>query len=213
MEFAHNIWHYVNYWRPYIKNCLPYLKTPINNNGAQRQETYQLTLERIVQSADAEILLYRQEPSLPLQDAQGKFCCPLTWWRNHSTKYKMLSEVALRLLCIPATSAPSARVFFCCRAYHRKGSGKARPPNSQWVNIFTWCTSCYQELWAIKSLVMSCGLYCVLWGWGDQEQGFFAGCRRHHRLHQEQQPIFPSTLNRSSLKLVYFTLLLLINYN
>jgi hypothetical protein len=111
MEFAHNIWHYVNYWRPYIKNCLPYLKTPINNNGAQRQETYQLTLERIVQSADAEILLYRQEPSLPLQDAQGKFCCPLTWWRNHSTKYKMLSEVALRLLCIPATSAPSERVF------------------------------------------------------------------------------------------------------
>ncbi len=83
----------------------------INNNGAQRQEAYQLTLERILQSADAELLLYRQESSLPLQDAQGKFCCPLTWWRNHSTKYKMLSKVALHLFCIPATPAPSERVF------------------------------------------------------------------------------------------------------
>jgi hypothetical protein len=82
-----------------------------NNNNGQVQADYQETVDRLITSVDAEILLYQQEPSLHLQDAQHRFNCPLTWWKNNQTKYKMLSEVALRLLCIPATSAPSERVF------------------------------------------------------------------------------------------------------
>jgi hypothetical protein len=45
----------------------------INNNGAQRQETYQLTLERILQSADAEILLYRTESSFLFKMPKASF--------------------------------------------------------------------------------------------------------------------------------------------
>jgi hypothetical protein len=32
-------------------------------------------------------------------------------WRQHATKYPILSQLARKILCIPATSAPSERVF------------------------------------------------------------------------------------------------------
>jgi hypothetical protein len=91
----------------------------INNNNANvnnnadpgcAQHHYQDNLVRIIASIDAEMTLYVSEPSLPLQDNQQNFSCPLTWWKLNQSKYKMLSEVALHILCIPATSAPSERV-------------------------------------------------------------------------------------------------------
>ena len=83
----------------------------INNNYLQEQAARQESVDRLVISVDAELLLYQQEPSLHLQDAQQKFNCPLLWWKNNQAKYRLLSAVALHLLCIPATSAPSERVF------------------------------------------------------------------------------------------------------
>ena len=82
-----------------------------NNNNGQLQAARQESVDRLVISVDAELLLYQQEPSLHLQDAQQKFNCPLLWWKNNQAKYRLLSAVALHLLCIPATSAPSERVF------------------------------------------------------------------------------------------------------
>jgi hypothetical protein len=66
---------------------------------------------RVIISIDAEVSLYACEHNLPLQDNQQKFSCPLTWWKSNQSKYRTLSEVALCMLCIPATSAPSERVF------------------------------------------------------------------------------------------------------
>jgi hypothetical protein len=92
----------------------------INNNNANfndnadpryAQHHYQDNLKRIIASIDAEMTLYASAPSLPLQDNQQKFTFPLTWWKLNQSKYKMLSEMALHFLCIPATSAPSERVF------------------------------------------------------------------------------------------------------
>jgi hypothetical protein len=85
----------------------------VNNNAdpGYAQHHYQDNLMRIIASIDAEMTLYASEPSLPLQDNQQNFSCPLTWWKLNQSKYKMLSEVALCVLCIPATSAPSERVF------------------------------------------------------------------------------------------------------
>ena len=36
---------------------------------------------------------------------------PLHWWKNNSFKYTYLSRVAKRLLCVPASSVPSERIF------------------------------------------------------------------------------------------------------
>ena len=62
-------------------------------------------------TADAELTLYQQEPTIQLREDEGGFSCPLTWWKFNARKYKLLSILASRVLCIPATSAPSERVF------------------------------------------------------------------------------------------------------
>jgi hypothetical protein len=84
----------------------------INNNQNNALEVIDpIDAQRIIDSVDAELVLYKQEPSVPLQDHDGKFSCPLAWWYTNQRKYKMLSQVAIRTLCIPATSAPSERVY------------------------------------------------------------------------------------------------------
>jgi hypothetical protein len=37
--------------------------------------------------------------------------CPLIWWSEHAKLYPNLAVLARQWLCIPATSAPSERVF------------------------------------------------------------------------------------------------------
>jgi hypothetical protein len=65
---------------------------------------------------NAEITLYKQEPTLQLRRDDGTFDCPLIWWKYNEQKYKLLSILAAMLLCIPATSAPSEHVFLVGRS-------------------------------------------------------------------------------------------------
>ena len=37
---------------------------------------------------------------------------PLEWWRSQTETHKRLSHLARAVLAIPATSAPSERIFF-----------------------------------------------------------------------------------------------------
>ncbi len=48
---------------------------------------------------------------IPLNDDEGNFLNPLDWWRDNATTYPNLALLALEYLAIPATSAPSERVF------------------------------------------------------------------------------------------------------
>ena len=81
-----------------------------NNNVIQIEEV--AWRQRCIDAAEAELTLYKMEPAIPLRDnGSEKYNCPLNWWKLHEFKYKMLSILAARYLCIPATSAPSERVF------------------------------------------------------------------------------------------------------
>ncbi len=66
----------------------------------------------VATAADAELTLYKQEPSIRLKNDDGTFNCLLTWWKFNERIYKLLSVLSSRVLCIPAISAPSERVFF-----------------------------------------------------------------------------------------------------
>jgi hypothetical protein len=58
-----------------------------------------------------EVLLYKQEPCLLFANCHLPQHNPLLWWKKNERKYPHLAAVARRYLCVPATSAPSERVF------------------------------------------------------------------------------------------------------
>ncbi|XP_069800972.1 E3 SUMO-protein ligase ZBED1-like [Dendropsophus ebraccatus] len=57
------------------------------------------------QTVEAELSSYLVSPLL---DSEKN---PLEWWRRHSVNFPLLSKVAKKYLCIPATSSSSERVF------------------------------------------------------------------------------------------------------
>ena len=70
----------------------------------------------VLEAVNTEIVRYQFEPKLEYvtgKDSQGKDVLgnPLEWWRNHETKFSTLAALVRKLLCIPATSAPSERIF------------------------------------------------------------------------------------------------------
>ena len=48
---------------------------------------------------------------LPLVNRDGSYVNPLPWWRENALRFPLLSELAHVYLAIPATSAPSERVW------------------------------------------------------------------------------------------------------
>jgi len=56
-------------------------------------------------AVDAEILQYQREEKLP--DASD----PLLWWKINSIRFPLHSRLARKILAVPATSAPSERLF------------------------------------------------------------------------------------------------------
>ncbi len=61
---------------------------------------------------EREVTSYKASSGIKLRDnTNGNFNCPLIWWKNHQYDYPYLQKMAIKLLAIPATSAPSEHVF------------------------------------------------------------------------------------------------------
>lgn len=59
-----------------------------------------------------ELMRYRHEICLPIFCTEsGRFTDPLQWWESHKYKYPTIFELSQRYLSIPATSAPSERLW------------------------------------------------------------------------------------------------------
>jgi hypothetical protein len=48
---------------------------------------------------------------MPLNEDDGSYTNPLDWWKMYAGTYPVLACLAKRYLAIPATSAPSERIF------------------------------------------------------------------------------------------------------
>jgi hypothetical protein len=57
-------------------------------------------------------LLLRNDFKMKIHNIEKKVCnCPLSWWKLSAHRFKNLERLAVKYLAIPATSAPSERIW------------------------------------------------------------------------------------------------------
>lgn len=78
----------------------------VQNQGAEPNELLVPPEDAAAQhTANAELELFKRTP--PLAWAQN----PLKWWQQNATNFPRLAQLAIKYLGVPATSAPSERLF------------------------------------------------------------------------------------------------------
>lgn len=97
---------------------------------AENEHVHNNDNDDVMNRIDAELLLYKREQHLPLRKADGGFNNPLDWWRVKHQQYPILAALALKVLAIPATSAPSERVFSVAGITISKERAKLDPANA-----------------------------------------------------------------------------------
>ena len=93
---------------------------------------------------DSELLEYRKlnKIDMRLTNSTAEYNNPLDWWRFRATEFPRLSRMARKILAIPATSAPSERVFSVAGLTITKLRSRLRPDNAS-------CLVFLKENWAI----------------------------------------------------------------
>ena len=83
------------------------------NNTVIRTST-STSQDSMEKSVDAEVALYKIEPRIShkYQTESGfVYNNPLDWWKVNACRFKVLSQMAKEILCIPATFVPVERLF------------------------------------------------------------------------------------------------------
>ncbi|XP_049447563.1 E3 SUMO-protein ligase ZBED1-like [Epinephelus fuscoguttatus] len=84
----------------HAKTTTSFLDSDSTTSDEEQDEEQQL-----LQAVHQEVYMYFGEH--PLSKKEN----PLTWWEKNAARYPTLAELARSLLCIPATSTPSERLF------------------------------------------------------------------------------------------------------
>lgn len=88
-----------------------------------------------VVSVEAEVTLelsyYEKEKGCDLYDVDGNFLCPLSWWKSNCTRFPSVWQLAQKILSIPATSAPSERVFSVASGIMNKKRASIKSTNAE----------------------------------------------------------------------------------
>jgi hypothetical protein len=85
---------------------------------------------------------------LPFHDNTKKFADPLIWWRQKKSHFPLLSCLAQKYLCIPATDAPCEQIFSTASLLLSKFRNRRDPElagrmvfikkNFEWYEAFLW---------------------------------------------------------------------------
>jgi hypothetical protein len=98
-----------------------------------------------------ELERYQGKPQLPVTvEAQGndelpEFTDPLEWWRRRQHEFPILFKLARMYLCIPATSAPSERIFSAAELIIRKLRASTKPENAGRLVFINGALDWYEE--------------------------------------------------------------------
>jgi hypothetical protein len=74
-----------------------------------------------------EIGSFRKLPVMPMYDESNNANNPLLWWKTHASQFPQLAKLARRVLCVPATSAPSERIFSIAGLIARQKRNRLAP--------------------------------------------------------------------------------------
>jgi hypothetical protein len=82
-----------------------------------------------------ELKRYRARPaqSVFINTMTKEYRNPLIWWKDNSLDFPIMSELARILLCIPATSAPSERIFSLASRVISKVRSSLSPENASQI--------------------------------------------------------------------------------
>jgi hypothetical protein len=91
--------------RNQFHELIQYEQQDASNDRTQSRDQIEL-------SCRDELLRYKQEVSLAMfRDGTNDFSDPLQWWEEHKNRYPTIYVLSQRFLSIPATSAPSERLW------------------------------------------------------------------------------------------------------
>ena len=76
-----------------------------------------------LEQAELQVSAYRKEQTLHVAKS------PLQWWKQHQHMFPLVAKVAKRVLCIPATSVPSERVFSTAGDIVTQQRSRIKPKN------------------------------------------------------------------------------------
>lgn len=110
-------------------------------------------LQQIPQQCSDEIEAYRKLPRLPIKRGRtNTYNNPLEWWKMRSLQFPILSKLARMYLCIPATSAPTERIFSLASRLISKARSQLDPETAGTIIYVNKNLVWYEELVTIADL-------------------------------------------------------------
>ena len=127
-----------------VQECTKYLSSYSTNNYRDQEPPKKRSKVKVIESIDIlfalngtnnmqqsgsglpiqdELAGYRVEPEISIQSN------PLQWWATHESRYPRISILAKKYLPIPASNAPSERVFSTTKEIIDRKRGRLLPEN------------------------------------------------------------------------------------
>ena len=119
--------------------------TEANANNNMAQQEHAALAGGIRERCEMELAAYRQLPSLLIRNEKKENNDPLKWWRDRQTKLPILAMLARMYLCIPATSAPSERIFSMASRLINKRRARLTPENAGRIIFVNRSLGWYEE--------------------------------------------------------------------